>query len=403
MVDRVTESSSDSAPDSASASTLASGPSTATEDTRRIAVPQLTATERRRARQQARPKLTRAQRRERKLHLPHAPDAASSQVQVGQQTPPGRDAHVQSYRCRTKDGLEAVDAHSAPSCGRIARCTKEESEPDAQLASIVTQASVHFAARKRTALAQIAGELEDRSPKGSVDRPIVPLVRLFFEADSFFTTSSCSGRVALFADVSSTRAVVASTSSSVASATTPNTKAGLGGWLFVSHEPVTVGQLRTALQQRELAHSRAGVSTVGPLGLEESLSAESDHTRQTPSAAAQADEDHLSRSDDDDVQVYLRFEPFVMHVCCRSIRDATALHQVAMASGFRESGISVSTKGKVMVGIRTTSLMLIIPLYSYQHLSKMTTLMNERFEKNAAMIQRLTESVEVLLSAGSKK
>jgi len=250
----------------------------------------------------------------------------------------------------------------------------------------------------------IAGELEDRSPKGSVDRPIVPLVRLFFEADSFFTTSSCSGRVALFADVSSTRAVVASTSSSVASATTPNTKAGLGGWLFVSHEPVTVGQLRTALQQRELAHSRAGVSTVGPLGLEESLSAESDHTRQTPSAAgAQADEDHLSRSDDDDVQVYLRFEPFVMHVCCRSIRDATALHQVAMASGFRESGISVSTKGKVMVGIRTTSLMLIIPLYSYQHLSKMTTLMNERFEKNAAMIQRLTESVEVLLSAGSKK
>lgn len=50
-----------------------------------------------------------------------------------------------------------------------------------------------FDARKAKILSAI-----DKSPKGSFDRPIVPLLDLINASSDYATTSSCSGRVAVF-------------------------------------------------------------------------------------------------------------------------------------------------------------------------------------------------------------
>uniref|UniRef100_A0A670YKF0 tRNA wybutosine-synthesizing protein 3 homolog n=1 Tax=Pseudonaja textilis TaxID=8673 RepID=A0A670YKF0_PSETE len=44
-----------------------------------------------------------------------------------------------------------------------------------------------------------------------------------------------------------------------------------------------------------------------------------------------------------------KFEPFVLHVQCQDLEDAQLLHTVSVEAGFRNSGITVSRKGKIMM------------------------------------------------------
>ncbi|KAM9720064.1 tRNA wybutosine-synthesizing protein 3 homolog isoform 4-T4 [Menidia menidia] len=60
----------------------------------------------------------------------------------------------------------------------------------------------------------------------------------------------------------------------------------------------------------------------------------------------------LSRSTNDAV---LKFEPFVLHVQCRRLEDAQLMHSVAVNSAFRNSGITVSKKGKIMTVLQESS------------------------------------------------
>ena len=88
-------------------------------------------------------------------------------------------------------------------------------------------------------------EEADRSKKGSLDAPIRDLVRLLNASPNAFTTSSCSGRVALFAEPPE-RA--------------PGEKKGKGGeWLHVSHERADADAVWEALQ-RYLTNGAGGVA-----------------------------------------------------------------------------------------------------------------------------------------------
>ena len=76
--------------------------------------------------------------------------------------------------------------------------------------------------------------VEDLSPKGSLDLPILPLLKAINSLPSLLTTSSCSGRIALFS-------------------TPPKqgeTYRGKGGeWLLVQHDYVSFEQVYQALTQ----------------------------------------------------------------------------------------------------------------------------------------------------------
>ncbi|XP_041753107.1 tRNA wybutosine-synthesizing protein 3 homolog, partial [Coregonus clupeaformis] len=46
---------------------------------------------------------------------------------------------------------------------------------------------------------------------------------------------------------------------------------------------------------------------------------------------------------------HVKFEPIVLHVQCRQLDEAQLLHSVAINSGFRNSGLTVSKKGKIIL------------------------------------------------------
>jgi tRNA wybutosine-synthesizing protein 3 len=67
-------------------------------------------------------------------------------------------------------------------------------------------------------------EKRDKSPKGFIDAPILDLMHVINQHQDYYTTSSCSGRVAIYCP------------SMQDDKTT--TKGGI--WLYVSHDPISV-------------------------------------------------------------------------------------------------------------------------------------------------------------------
>ncbi|KAL0398768.1 UNVERIFIED_CONTAM: tRNA wybutosine-synthesizing protein 2/3/4 [Sesamum radiatum] len=93
---------------------------------------------------------------------------------------------------------------------------------------------MEFQKRKSAALAAMNSPAPDKSPKGTVDAPIIPLLTAINSHPSYFTTSSCSGRITIL-------------SQPTASPSASKKKARGGSWLFVSHDPVKPSSLSTLL------------------------------------------------------------------------------------------------------------------------------------------------------------
>ena len=132
----------------------------------------------------------------------------------------------------------------------------------------------------------------DLSRKGSIDAPIVELTHYINKHCDMFTLSSCSGRIVILRESQSSDKI---------------RKAGCE-WITVSH------------------------------------------TDLDPSKGFDA---FISRTRDPGC-VVLKFEPFVLHVQCRSMIVAKQVHTAASEAGFRNSGLSVGKSGKIVVAVRST-------------------------------------------------
>jgi tRNA wybutosine-synthesizing protein 3 len=150
-----------------------------------------------------------------------------------------------------------------------------------------------FAQRKAAALAELASPVPDKSPKGGVDAPIIPLLELLNSHPSFFTTSSCSGRISIL--LSNPDSSTENAQNQENGKKKEKKKAGGGRWLYVSHE-------------------KAGPEKI--VGL------------------------LFGDRNEEDVgfEAVLRFEPMILAVDCRDLDAARQLVSVAVSSGFRESG-----------------------------------------------------------------
>jgi len=185
-----------------------------------------------------------------------------------------------------------------------------------------------FEVCKKNALSKL-----DKSPKGSLDQPIAELVHAINVHADYVTTSSCSGRISLFATLRDHR------------------RGFKGGrWLLVKHATVTADELRDAL-----------AANTEPVEL-----------------------------------VLFKHEPAIVHVQCRDLAAAKRLLQVALGAGFRESGLVLSGSEKVMLAIRTTANCLELPLATdgalllpQQYLQLLVAQANERFEANRARTDEL--------------
>lgn len=94
----------------------------------------------------------------------------------------------------------------------------------------------------------------DKSPKGSVDERILPLVDLINLHPSFATLSSCSGRITLF-DPAHTIGRSNNNNEEELSYQTSSVKAngkgGLGGWMLSSHEEIDLEDLLVHFRPKE--------------------------------------------------------------------------------------------------------------------------------------------------------
>lgn len=102
-------------------------------------------------------------------------------------------------------------------------------------------------------------------------------------------------------------------------------------------------------------------------------------------------------------EAVFKFEPFIMHVQCQKLSDAQRLHSVAVASGFRNSGITVGKKGKIITAVRSCH-SLEVPLSSEgqilvsdEYIKHIIKIANEKMDENVIRINRFTENLKASL------
>ena len=219
---------------------------------------------------------------------------------------------ARAWTCRRSPTMP-LDGKYASLVGRAAKPPRPKQQPS-------------FEVCKRNALSKL-----DKSPKGSLDEPVAELVHDINQHPDYVTTSSCSGRVSLFATFGEER--------------------NRGGrWLLCQHATVTVDEVTDAL--------------LAP---------------PTPPTAPPPE------------MVLFKHEPGILHVQCRHLEAAKRLLQVALGAGFRESGLVLSGSEKVMLAIRTTSNSLELPLATRgamllpaSYMALLVAQANERFAANRA-------------------
>ncbi|XP_078437023.1 met-10+ like family protein / kelch repeat-containing protein isoform X1 [Wolffia australiana] len=184
---------------------------------------------------------------------------------------------------------------------------------------------MEFEKRKAMAMEAMKDPEPDKSPKGTLDLPIVPLLQFINGNPSFFTTSSCSGRISIFSHAPSPQIDSTVAFDDVSTVEfkkkSKKKKAGGGRWILVSH-----GLVEAESVVNLLFGSGSGKGSAG------------------------------------EGDLVFRFEPFILAVECRDATSAQFLVSTAIASGFRESGIT-SLGRRIIIAIRC-SIRLEVPLGS---------------------------------------
>ncbi|KAK8470851.1 hypothetical protein PHAVU_003G078700 [Phaseolus vulgaris] len=203
---------------------------------------------------------------------------------------------------------------------------------------------MEFEKRKAAALASLISTELDKSPKGSLDAPIVPLVNALNQNPSYFTTSSCSGRISIL-------------SQPLSESPNPKKKARGGTWLFVSHDPADPDSVLSLLFPSE--------STRSPFVSE----------------------------------LVFRFEPLIIALECRDLSAAHSLVSLAISCGFRESGIT-NAKKRVIIAIRC-SIRMEVPLgdtrtvmVTPEYIRYLVRVANDKMEANRKRTQRFFQVIQ---------
>lgn len=183
----------------------------------------------------------------------------------------------------------------------------------------------------------------DHSLKGSIDEGVLTICNLLNSHHDYYTTSSCSGRIVLFNENQQKQQ-----------------KEELSNpWLLISHCGIEFSDFINAL--------------------------------------------NTNRPNDSSL-ISLKFEPMVMHVEARDIDHAQKLLSIAVQSGFRNSGISISPR-RYIVAVRCT-LKLEVPIIydgnnnlilNEEYLQKLVHISNEKMMLNNGLIDRFYNNLQLQL------
>ena len=146
---------------------------------------------------------------------------------------------------------------------------------------------------------------------------------------------------------------------------------------------------------KKLLQKEAGTGEEPPIG-----ATVTSFTEEQQEVEAQSDDKHQDQS------IWLRFEPFILHVCCRTLADARSLVNTARPV-FKNVGLTSWRDGKCIVAIWGDE-GLDMPLTSpqgsflYQGMEQwLTDLVNTRHERNWEKIDKFTNAVRNMPLAAS--
>jgi tRNA wybutosine-synthesizing protein 3 len=175
-----------------------------------------------------------------------------------------------------------------------------------------------FANEKKSYLTKL-----DKSKKGDIDEKIIPLLKRINLDNDLYTTSSCSGRVMLWSG---------------------SGKKNETEWIKVSHELIDREFLEVKTSEMETLEVRTlRVENAGKL-------------------------------------VWLRVEPFILHVCCRNLEAAEKFLET-VRKVYKKSCL-LSTSNKVIVEVRGSEF-IEMPLYENGE-----TLLNRSLEWLVEMVNK---------------
>ncbi|EMR10397.1 hypothetical protein PNEG_01112 [Pneumocystis murina B123] len=164
-----------------------------------------------------------------------------------------------------------------------------------------------FQKKKANILNKLNAEGLDSSPKGFPDEPIVSLLDLINHHPHLVTTSSCSGRIAIYVESEIANNIGGK---------------GLGGkWLMVQHEPWD-----DYLENLDILAKICGKYPVKTIDFNDS--------KKGP-------------------LIHFKFEPMILHIMSETISTARAFLISALSSSFRESGLILS-KNNIIIAIRSS-------------------------------------------------
>ncbi|CAO3689505.1 unnamed protein product [Umbelopsis vinacea] len=237
-----------------------------------------------------------------------------------------------------------------------------------------------FNERKHKVISELVEEMDpnnpDKSPKGYIDAPILDLMRLINQHSQYYTTSSCSGRVAVYCEG------VDEKKKSTAAELETTAKSSKGGkWLFVTHDPVLIPDgtdLDTWILQTLFGDAYHRITT-------EPIENEREIIQQQ--------------------LVFFKFEPLILHVEAESAGAAHELLGLANVIGYQNSGITPS-RTRHMLAIRSTH-KLDVPIASVDpktqrlhllvnasYLHVLLRLSNQKFTQNIDRMKNFEKAVQ---------
>ncbi|KAF9902713.1 hypothetical protein EC991_004600 [Linnemannia zychae] len=270
-----------------------------------------------------------------------------------------------------------------------------------------------FLTRKKTILVALNSDTPDKSPKGYVDEPLLPLIVLINNHQDYVTTSSCSGRICTYLegleneaegefegdtkqdqeaqdeDEETAKGYEENTSLAAVEAAK---RAKGGQWLYVSHDPVVFPD-QISEHPRWIVETLFGPEVHRVILMEDQGDKESMRTID------------MARSQ----LVYFKFEPMILHIEAATPTAAKTFLNHSLFSGYRNSGILPSAK-RTMLAIRST-LKLDAPIayipssssttttgqekihlmVSLSYLRVLIDLSNDKFKMNVAQMARFED------------
>ncbi len=179
---------------------------------------------------------------------------------------------------------------------------------------------------------------KDKSSKGKIDKKIAALVNVLNSCNCFYTTSSCSGRVALIEETG---------------------KKHEKAVLWSCHSKITKQQLLNAIKKAMKKCKKSAT-------------------------------------------LMLKFEPCVVALIAKTLDDAASIVKFAKQIGWKRSGIAINKQGKIFVELMSTEVLALpIPNENVSNENidaKMVDLLvkeiNKRFSRTWQKIEKLRQTIK---------